>query len=116
MNFKKISLGLAALVIAFGLVFTASAFKTKSAKNTTMYYYFNSDQESDIDDPGKWLPIDANDVPGASCDGEDLSCVIRFDTDDFDDLEELLQAYPSSSALQSAGHTIAEKTPVVDPR
>lgn len=39
MNLKKISLGLAALVIAFGLVFTASAFKNKEAKQTTLYWY-----------------------------------------------------------------------------
>ncbi len=111
-NLKKIMFSLAALVIAFGLVFSLSAFKGNSAKNTTMYYYFNSDQEADIDDPNNWTPIDEVDVPNASCDGADLSCVITFDTNDFSDLGELLEEYPSTDQLRENDHVVAEKTPI----
>lgn len=39
MKRNKILFGLAALVIAFGLVFSMSAFKSNETKKTTLYWY-----------------------------------------------------------------------------
>ncbi|RYD97279.1 MAG: hypothetical protein EOP54_11410 [Sphingobacteriales bacterium] len=85
MNLKKISLGLAALCLAFGLVLSLSAFKatpTKAHQFSDVYYkyigtsfnetaYRNSSNWQHIDDPGE-----------AECGGETNICVLRVSSED----------------------------------
>jgi len=88
-NLKKMIFGLAALVVAFGLVFTASAFKSdaKSTQKAAMYWY-----EVSYDDPLNYpdgyiksgTPIfdhaEQDQVESPCDEGNDLDCLRGFDS------------------------------------
>jgi hypothetical protein len=69
---KKINLGLAVLVLGFGLVFTQSAF---TVKDTAFYHY----KSGPVDDTDSWEPAAA---PGSfECpEGADVPCIIGIET------------------------------------
>lgn len=92
MKTSKLFFGLAALVIAFGLIFTTSAFK---AKAPVLYQYTsNSSNDADILDIQNWQPVDEN---SPSC-GTAGSLVCRFYFDgDMNDLQDYLEN-PSTTA------------------
>ena len=77
-NLKKVVFGLVALIVAFGLVFTVSAFKAK--KETRWFIYTQSDHPTnatDAKEPSNYTMLDANELP--PCDGEQDLCAIRAD-------------------------------------
>ncbi|MFN0293134.1 DUF6520 family protein [Pedobacter helvus] len=94
MKKNKILFGLAALVVAFGLVFSTSAFK---ARVPVLYQYTsNSSDEADILDIENWQPVDEN---SPSC-GTAGSLVCRFYFDgDMSDLQDYLEN-PTTTAAQ----------------
>ncbi|WP_113651727.1 DUF6520 family protein [Pedobacter namyangjuensis] len=77
-NLKKAGLGLAALVVAFGLAFSTSAFKAK--KETRWFIYTQSDHPNNATDakqPSNYTMLDAEELP--PCEGEQDLCAIRAD-------------------------------------
>lgn len=69
---KKINLGLAALVLGFGLIATQSAFTTRS----TTFWAYQPNAENNLRDYTKYMHTSA---PSAQCteDNEPLPCVIQ---------------------------------------
>ena len=81
-NLKKLTFGLVALVLAFGLVFSVSAFKNLTIKKgTTVYFKYNDStfNETAYRNIGNWQPIDHPEEVG--CDGETNICILRVDSD-----------------------------------
>ncbi|GAA4213197.1 hypothetical protein GCM10022289_45000 [Pedobacter jeongneungensis] len=69
---KKLNLGLAALVLGFGLIITQSAFTSSTLG--TLYHY--KDANGPVDDPDSWEPVTGE--PTFSCSQEDvLPCTIE---------------------------------------
>ncbi|RZK52062.1 MAG: hypothetical protein EOO87_16090 [Pedobacter sp.] len=76
-NLKKVSLGLAALVVAFGLVFSMSAFRNHQNKviKTSSYWQFTGDDITQVRDYTKYVKITNPEAP--SCEeGSDIPCVL----------------------------------------
>lgn len=77
-KYKKLVYGFAALVLAFGLVFSMSAFKNK--KETRWFVYSASDHplnETQAKNPANYTMLGAEEQP--PCDGEQDLCAIRAD-------------------------------------
>lgn len=76
-NFKNLTLGLAALCLAFGLVISTSAF---TKKDPILYQYTsNSSADVDILDIDNWEPVDGG-TPGCGTAGS-LVCRFYFEGD-----------------------------------
>ena len=84
MNLKKISLGLAALCLAFGLVFSMSAFKSKAnaGKRALVYFKYNGStfNEANYRNIENWEHITDPEAP--SCAGTSDICVLSVDDAD----------------------------------
>ena len=112
-NLKKMLFGLAALVLAFGLVFSVSAF-TKSEKETRWFVYSASDHpltEAQAKNPANYTMLDAEEQP--PCDGEQDLCAIRADVvsgqpDISGNLETAIESYFNSSSSPNPAY-ISEK-------
>lgn len=86
--------GLAALVLAFGLIFSVSAFKNNGIKKGTTVYYkytgtsFNEDDYRNMDN---WEPVEEPEE--VDCGGETNICILRVDSDNLtapgDELDKL---------------------------
>lgn len=93
-NLKSLIFGLAALCLAFALVFSVSAFKSNAV---VLYQYTsNSSSEEDILDIENWQPVDEN---SPSC-GTAGSLVCRYSFDgDMNDFQAFLEN-PTTTAAQ----------------
>lgn len=74
-NLKKVVFGLVALIVAFGLVFTVSAFKKKRA---SIYWQYNLNVETGARSGYNYSPIGNPNSPGCD-DGEEMPCVLQVD-------------------------------------
>lgn len=77
-NLRKVQFGLLAVLLAVGVVFGMSAFKTKTletAKSAT-YWRFDSTDISDLRDATKYVKITDPEAPSCE-DGDDLPCVLQ---------------------------------------
>ena len=107
-NFKKLFLGLAALVIAFGLVVSVSAFKSKTTVKTYSYWRYDLNQETGALSGFNYTKINNPNAPGCD-DVEEIPCVIRVDENitDQEELDDFLSTNYSSDAevMELAIHT-----------
>jgi len=95
--------GLAALLLAFGLVLGLSAFKTKTP---ILYQYTsNSSNDADILDIQNWQPVDEN-SPNCGTAGS-LVCRFYFDGD-MSDFQDYLEN-PSTTAAHINGNAESTK-------
>lgn len=72
---KSLTLGLAALVMVFGLVMSVSAFK---AKKTSIYWSYDLNTETGARSGYNYSPISNPSSPGCD-DGEEMPCVLQVD-------------------------------------
>ena len=108
-NIKSLIFGLAALVVAFGLVFSTSAFKGK--KVAPVQYQYMENTADDLFDHTKWNNLST--TPPVSCgDPGDLPCVIEFDSTVYPDIEAFLLANPDLSSLRQNSTEISSKESV----
>lgn len=109
-NLKKMMFGLAALVMAFGLVFSVSAFTKKDPIN--LAYQYTGDDESNVMNAGSWTPITYNPSP-TECDAEgDLVCVVQFRDDQFSDIEDFLSNYADADEVNLSTYAKRHKEPI----
>ncbi len=66
---KKLTFGLTALVLAFGLIFTVSAFKNKKSTLASKIYYHDGENDRYLETPPE----------GTSCQEDDFYCTITFE-------------------------------------
>lgn len=108
MKRNKILFGLAALIVAFGLVFSMSAFKGKTTVKTYSYWRYDLNQEAGALSGFNYTKIDNPNAPGCD-DVEEIPCVIRVDENitDQDELDDFLSTNYSSDAavMELAIHT-----------
>jgi len=77
-NLKSLIFGLAALCLAFGLVFTVSAFKSKgTAQRAPIYFLYDGDDytPTDFRDVDNWT----HESSPTSCGGSTNLCVLKVD-------------------------------------
>lgn len=110
MKKNKILFGLAALVIAFGLVFTTSAFTKKDPVN--LAYQYTGDDETGVMSSGNWTPITYNPTPTECESIGDLPCVVQFDDSQFDDIADFLSNYADADEVNSSVYTKRHKEPI----
>ncbi|WP_199119753.1 hypothetical protein [Pedobacter sp. ASV28] len=73
-NLKSLIFGLAALCLAFGLMFSVSAFK----KKTNVYWQYTKNNHTDIRDGYSYSQVTSPEAE--ACDpGNDLPCVLEVD-------------------------------------
>lgn len=102
--------GLAALVLAFGLVFTVSAFKQKEPTN--LAYQYTGDDDSGVMDPGNWDTIPYEPAP-TECDAEgELVCIVQFNDEQFDDISDFLGNFADADAVNTSSYAKRHKEPV----
>ncbi|RYD98763.1 MAG: hypothetical protein EOP54_06585 [Sphingobacteriales bacterium] len=100
-NLRKSILGLVALVVVFGLVFTVSAFKTSNVPNrTTTTFYYDGPipaEKGDVEDITNWK----YDAGGQDCGTpqDEQACTITVSNDFVDDSQEELVLDPSINLL-----------------
>ncbi|MNK34408.1 hypothetical protein D3C87_529140 [compost metagenome] len=103
MKTSKLFLGLAALVIAFGLVFSMSAFKVKAP--VVYAYTSNSHLAADIKDIDNWEVA----VPGSPSCAEEGNLVCRYEFEgDMTDFQDFLEL-PGTTATLINSNAIAVK-------
>ena len=110
MNFKKISLGLAALIVAFGLVFSMSAFTEK--KSTDLAYQYTGNDATGVVTPGNWTPIPYDENESA-CDAEgELVCIVQFNENEYSDITDFLGDYANAADVNDSDFTVRHKEPL----
>ncbi len=78
-NLKSLMFGLVALVLAFGLVFSVSAFKQISAKKKMYSYWrYNPNTEAGTLNGYNYIKIDDPQEPGCE-DENEIPCIIQVD-------------------------------------
>lgn len=107
MKKNKILFGLAALVIAFGLTFTTSAFTKKDP--TYLAYQYTGDDDSGVMTPGNWTPITYNPTPTECESIGELPCVVQFEEAQFADINAFLGNFPDADAVNSSLYTKRHK-------
>lgn len=80
-NLKSLIFGLAALVVAFGLVFSVSAFRVSKPQNIQEYYWYSADG---------LIPMGYGENPDGGCAETGVGCA---------------KAYPEEQELPANGHT-----------
>lgn len=104
-NLKKLMFGLAALVMAFGLVFSVSAFKKKADAplSTSSTFFYNGPlpaTQAEVEKPENWK----FDNDAAACDDEpEMACSITVN-DTYVDKSGAEPVLQSSIALQAQEH------------
>ncbi len=104
-NLRKSILGLAALIVAFGLVFTASAFTKKVA--LVKYQYTENTMDNLFDDT-KWDDVTVA-APASCGDPGDLPCIIEFDSEVYADIEDFLESNNDLTSLRPNSTEISSK-------
>lgn len=110
MNFKKLNLGLVALVLGFGLVVTQSAFTTPK-QTTSSFWRYNLDSETGALSGFNYTKITDPEAPGCA-DEQEIPCVIEVEGNINSQLD--LDNYLSTTfgsevdVMQIAVHTKAE--------
>lgn len=107
MKTNKFFLGLAALILAFGLVFITSAFIQKDP--TYLAYLYTGDDESGVMSTANWTPIPYNPTP-TECDAEgNLVCVVQFEEAQFANITSFLSNYTDASEINESRFTVRHK-------
>ena len=108
-NLKKMLFGLAALVLAFGLVFSVSAFKGPAQKTSTLKYRFIGTNSADLQDPSKWLDVssEANPVPCET--GSVLPCIVQFENNEYTDIEDFYTQHDTAAEMFKTTRVISKK-------
>lgn len=110
MKTSKLFLGLAALVIAFGLVFSMSAFTVK--KSADLAYQYTGNDASGVMTPGNWIPIPYDENESA-CDAEgELVCIVQFNENDYSDITDFLGDYANATDVNNSDFTVRHKEPL----
>ena len=110
-NLKKLMFGLAALVMAFGLVFSVSAFKKSDAKKEILRYQYKNSDDTDIGLVSSWDNL--TEVPQQDCEeGDDLPCIIEINTStsSFNSLAAYLSANNTLTAIMASDEVAAKKS------
>ena len=103
---KKLVYGFVALCLAFGLVFSMSAFKVQTLKTPVLYEYVsNSPLSADIKDIANW---EVADLQQPSC-GEEGALVCRYEFDgDMVDFQSYLEN-PGTTATAINDNAVNKK-------
>lgn len=110
MKTNKLFFGLAALILAFGLVFITSAFIQKDP--TYLAYQYIGDDESGVMSTANWTPITYNPTP-TQCDAEgELVCVVQFEDVQFADIASFLSNYSDASKINESRFAVRHKEAV----
>lgn len=105
MKRNKLFVGLAALLVAFGVVFSMSAFKTNVKTPVVYEYTSNSHLPADIKDIANW---EVADLETPSC-GEEGSLVCRYQFEgDMTDFQNYLEA-PTTIATDINDNALNKK-------
>ncbi|MGJ1342185.1 MULTISPECIES: hypothetical protein [Sphingobacterium] len=101
-NLKKLMFGLVALGLAFGLMFSVSAFKAKKA--TFTYWRYDLNTQVGARSGFNYTQITNPSAPGCD-DGEEMPCVIQVD--ESIDTQAKLNTYLSTNFPNEAAVTAA---------
>ncbi len=115
-NLKKLLFGVVAVVLAFGLVFSLSAFTLEDKKIATLTYRYDGDDEAGLNVPGNWTNISQEEEPEGCEAGVEIPCLVQFDTTDYDDIADFLSENPTLQDMIDSDHIQSYKDEVVDPR
>ncbi|WAC39041.1 DUF6520 family protein [Pedobacter sp. SL55] len=94
MKKNKILFGLAALVVAFGLVFSMSAFRSNE-KLATLKYRYTGNNEAGLHTASNWDDVSAQPNPEGCEPGEEIPCLVEFDTSEYTDLQDFIDQNPT---------------------
>ncbi|RWU10615.1 DUF6520 family protein [Pedobacter chitinilyticus] len=110
MKTNKFFFGLAALILAFGLVFITSAFIQKDP--TYLAYQYTGDDESGVMSTANWTPITYNPTP-TECDAEgELVCVVQFEDVQFANIASFLSNYSNAKEVNKSSFAKRHKEAV----
>ncbi|KLT63912.1 hypothetical protein [Pedobacter sp. BMA] len=96
-----------AILIGFGLVVTLNAF-TPSEKFTTLKFRYNLNTETGINNPSNWTDVSNVSNP-SGCGGDDIPCLLQFDSSEYANLSAYLTANPTASDMDDSGKVISHK-------
>lgn len=106
--------GLVALVVAFGLVFSVVAF-SPAKKTATLKYRYNGPDEAGLHTPGNWSDVSAQPNPEGCEPGEEIPCLIQFETPEYDDLQDFLDQNPTLQDMIDSETVQSYKNEVIEP-
>ena len=106
-NLKKLAFGLVALCLAFGLVFSVSAFKSK--KSATLKYRFIGINETDLTNPLKWQDVSSEPNPEACDAGIELPCLVQFDENDYNNIAAFYTAHDTAAEMFATSKVVSRK-------
>lgn len=110
MKTNKLFLGLAALILAFGLVFITSAFIQKDP--TYLAYQYTGDDESGVMSTANWTPIPYNPTPTECESIGELPCVVQFEEAQFANIASFLSNYSDASEINESRFAVRHKEAV----
>jgi hypothetical protein len=88
-NLKKL-LPVIAVVIGLGIFFGASAFKSINQKTTTLKYRFTGTSTTELHDISKWDDVSAQPTPAPCETGDELPCLVEFQTSEYDNIQDFI--------------------------
>lgn len=110
-KYKNLVYGLAALVLAFGLVFSVSAFKSKK-EIVNLAYQYTGDDETGVMNSGNWTAITYNPSPSECESVGDLVCVVQFNDEQYSNITDFLGAFADAAAINSSDFAKRHKEPI----
>lgn len=98
----KFLLPLFMLLLGIGLVFTQSAFK-KTEKFSTLKFRYTGSDASGLHTVGNWQDVSTQPNPEGCDPGEEIPCLIEFDTSQWSSLSAYLSANSTLQDMVDSG-------------
>lgn len=114
-NLKSLIFGLAALCLAFGLVFSVSAFTTGTKKSSTLTYRYNGNDEGGLHTAGNWSDVSNQEEPEGCEPGEEIPCFVQFDSSEYANIQIFIDENPTLGDMIDSERIQTYKDEVVEP-
>ncbi|RZJ92785.1 MAG: hypothetical protein EOO20_00270 [Chryseobacterium sp.] len=105
-NLKSVNkFGLVLILVAAGVLFSQSAFRSPLA---TMTYQYEEDDDSFISDPNHWRNTDVE--PQLECsEGSTLPCIVQFEDSEYASIDAFLAENDDVTKILGSGNTTTRK-------
>lgn len=108
--YKKLFFPFVAAIMGISLIFSAF---TTSKEPETLQFRYNLDSEDGIENPGNWQDVSSVQNPTGCTQDQDLPCLIRFTTEEYDDLMDFLDQHPTADDIFDSEKVIATKPEIL---
>lgn len=107
-NLKKSILGLGALIVVFGLVFSFVAFSPTN-KIETLKYRYNGPDEAGLTTLTNWTNVSEEEEPEGCTPGTEIPCLVQFNDNEYDDIVDFYTTHDTAAEMFSSTKVASRK-------